>query len=225
MVARDPAFWANLASPQLHQRVIASEPIPHAITLDDDYLDDVAAAFARVIDAKSPYTSGHSNRVALFSDLIAERIGMTKGDRRHLQHAALLHDIGKLGVSNQILDKPGKLDAEEWREMQRHTVLGEEILSRVAAFADFARIAGAHHERLDGSGYPRGLRAPDLDLATRIVTVADIFDALTADRPYRAAMPVARAFEIMAEEAGAKIDMRCFEALKHAIAVAEPVPA
>jgi putative nucleotidyltransferase with HDIG domain len=217
-VAAEPGFWEGLDAPDIQQQVIDREPVKLVVTVNEDYLDDTAAAFARVIDAKSPYTSGHSDRVALFADMIAEGLGLPEPRRRRLQRAALLHDIGKLGVSNQILDKPGKLDPDEWVEMKHHAALGEEILSRIAAFADLARIAGAHHERLDGSGYPRGLAGEALDLETRIVAVADVFDALTADRPYRKAMPVSQAFEIMGADVGRALDPDCFLALQRAIA-------
>ena len=130
----------------------------------------------------------------------------------------MLHDIGKLGVSNQVLDKPGGLDEGEWASIRRHPEQGEIILSRIGAFAELARIAGAHHERLDGKGYPRGLTAAAIDLETRIVTAADIFDALTAERPYRPAMSVERAFEMMARDVGAAIDPDCFRALQKGMA-------
>jgi HD-GYP domain-containing protein (c-di-GMP phosphodiesterase class II) len=129
-----------------------------------------------------------------------------------------LHDIGKLGVSNSVLDKPAKLDPGEWAAMQKHTSLGEEVLSRIAAFRDLATIAGAHHERLDGKGYPRGLRGGQITLEVRIVTTADIFDALTADRPYRAAMPVDKALAIMTDMLDTAIDRQCFAALRRALA-------
>lgn len=224
-VASDPAFWAGLAADDIDDRVIALEPQKRAIVVDDDYLDDVAAGFARVIDAKSPYTSGHSDRVALFSDMIAEQLGLPPDRRRRLKRAALLHDIGKLGVSNQILDKPAKLDDEEWVAMRAHAQIGQHILSRIGAFADLAEIAATHHERLDGRGYPRGLRAHEIGLETRIVTTADIFDALTAERPYRAAMPVSRAFSIMDADIGTAIDGTCLEALKRAMSAAEAAAA
>jgi HD-GYP domain-containing protein (c-di-GMP phosphodiesterase class II) len=134
----------------------------------------------------------------------------------------LLHDIGKLGVSNTILDKPAKLNEDEWAAMKRHTTLGEMILSRIAAFEELAAIAGGHHEKLDGNGYPRGLRAEQISLEIRIVTTADIFDALTAERPYRAAMPVDKALSIMTEMVGTALDPRCFDALKRAIRRVEP---
>lgn len=216
-IAGDPNFWVGLGAADIEARVLALEPVQLVITIDDDYLDDVAAGFAKVVDSKSPYTSGHSDRVALFADMIAEAMGLSADRRRWLKRAALLHDIGKLGVSNQVLDKPGKLDDAEFDEIKRHPELGETILSRIAAFADLARIAATHHEKLDGTGYPRRLTAEHLPLETRIVTTADIFDALTADRPYRPAMPVSKALAIMSDMAGSAIDPVCLAALRRAV--------
>ena len=224
-LARDQQFWATLGAPNLDQWVVALEPQKRSILVDDDYLDDIAAAFAKVVDAKSPFTSGHSDRVALFADMIAEQLGFSDDRRRWLKRAALLHDIGKLGVSNQILDKAGKPDEEEWAAIKRHPALGETILKRIGAFAELARVAGAHHERLDGRGYPRGLGGEAIDLETRIVTTADIFDALTAERPYRAAMPVSKAFSIMDGDVGTAIDPVCLEALKRGLAAVEQAAA
>mgnify|MGYP000993846165 CR=1 FL=1 len=219
--AQRPDFWTMLDSPELSLAVIELSPADERLPIDDDYLDDIAAAFAKVVDAKSPFTSGHSDRVALFTDMIGEALGLSDDRRRRLKRAALLHDVGKLGVSNQILDKAGKLDDAEWAAVRHHPALGEIILSRIDAFRELARIAGAHHERLDGKGYPRGLRAVEIDLDTRIVTTADIFDALTAERPYRAAMTVSAAFEVMARDVGTAIDHDCFAALQRAIAALE----
>jgi HD-GYP domain-containing protein (c-di-GMP phosphodiesterase class II) len=216
-VAAKSEFWATLRSDDLQKAIFNLEPAQQRALVDDDYLDDIAAAFAQVIDSKSPYTRGHSERVTLFADLIAEQLEMSPERRRWLKRAALLHDIGKLGVSNSVLDKPAKLDPDEWVAMQRHAALGEMILSRIAAFADLATIAGAHHERLDGQGYPRGLRGDQISAEVRIVTTADIFDALTADRPYRAAMPVKKALSIMTEMLDTAIDRKCFEALQRAL--------
>lgn len=217
-VAADPEFWAGLASPALDAAVLALEPASHVVPLDDDYLDDIAAAFGQVVDSKSPYTSGHSVRVALYTDLIGERLGLSPERRRWLRRGALLHDVGKLGVSNSVLDKPGKLDDEEWAAVKLHATYTETILSRIDAFAELARVSAAHHERLDGGGYPRGLKADEITLETRIITTADIFDAITAERPYRGAIPVPRTLEMMAEHVGTAIDARCFEALKAALA-------
>jgi HD-GYP domain-containing protein (c-di-GMP phosphodiesterase class II) len=213
----DRAFWDDLLSPDLEARILALEPGQSVRLADEDYLDDIAAAFAQVIDAKSPYTSGHSDRVALFTDLIAEEMGHDLAARRRIKRAALLHDIGKLGVSNSILDKPGRLEGEEWDAMKRHAAYSEQILSRISAFSDLARIAGAHHERLDGKGYPKGIAAEAICAETRIISTADVFDALTADRPYRAAMPVEKALGILREGAGQSHDPACIDALERAI--------
>ncbi len=217
-IAADPYFWQGLHDAEIERRVLALEPVRLVITIDDDYLDDVAAGFAKVVDSKSPYTSGHSDRVALFTDMIAEAMALDAEHRRWLKRAALLHDIGKLGVSNQVLDKAGRLDEAEWADIRRHPLLGETILNRIAAFADLARIAATHHEKLDGTGYPRGLAADELPLESRIVTIADIFDALTAERPYRAAMPVGKALDIMQTMVGTAIDADCLAALRQAVA-------
>jgi HD-GYP domain-containing protein (c-di-GMP phosphodiesterase class II) len=216
-VAERPQFWETLRSDDLQAALYTLEPAQQSTIVDDDYLDDIAAAFAKVVDSKSPFTSGHSERVTVFTDLIAEQIGLSVERRRWLRRAALLHDIGKLGVSNSILDKPGKLDPDEWAAMQMHATYSETILSRIAAFKDLAFIAAAHHERLDGKGYPRGLKSDQIAFETRIITAADIFDALTADRPYRAAMPISKALAIMAEGIGTSIDASCFDALRRVV--------
>ncbi|MCK6391733.1 MAG: HD domain-containing protein [Azonexus sp.] len=170
----DEAFWQTLSASDLMLEVLRLEPAAHIVALDDDYLDDIAAAFGQVVDSKSPYTSGHSARVALYADLIAEAMEISPARRRWLKRGALLHDLGKLGVSNSILDKPGKLDADEWAAVQAHAAYTESILSRIEAFAELARVASAHHERLDGKGYPHGLSGEQITLETRIITTADI---------------------------------------------------
>lgn len=216
-LADRPEFWQKLRADDLQQSIFALEPAQASSVVDDDYLDDIASAFAQVVDSKSPYTSGHSERVTLFTDLIAKQMDLSAEQRRWLKRAALLHDIGKLGVSNSILDKPGKLDPDEWAAMKMHAVHSETILSRIAAFGELAVIAAAHHERLDGKGYPRGLKGDEIAFETRIITVADIFDALTADRPYRAAMPVTKALATMAEMVDTAVDRDCFAALREAL--------
>ena len=217
-VAKDAGFWLTLAAPDLQQTVIALAPERDGETVDEDYLDEIAAAFADVVDSKSPYTAGHSDRVALFTDMIAEELGLSPERRRFLKRAALLHDIGKLGVSNQILDKAGKLTDEEWLAVRQHPAQSRIILSRIEAFQELARIAGDHHEKLDGKGYPRGISGDDICIETRIITVADIFDALTAERPYRGAMPVSQAFDIMRRDIPSGLDSDCFDALERAMA-------
>ena len=222
-VASDERFWATLGSPEVDAAVVALVPSGHEVPLDEDYLDDIAAAFGQVVDSKSPYTSGHSARVALYTDMIAEELGMSEARRRWLRRGALLHDVGKLGVSNSVLDKAGALDRAEWDAVKLHAEYSERILSRIGAFSELALMAGAHHERLDGTGYPRGLKADDISIETRVVTTADIFDAITAERPYRGAIAVPKALDMMAQTVGTALDAECFDALKRAIARL-PVP-
>lgn len=217
LVASRRSFWEGLDAADLQERIFDLEPANYIRQADEDYLDDIAAAFAKVIDSKSPFTSGHSERVTIFADLIAEQMGYTAMQRRWLKRAALLHDIGKLGVSNSVLDKPGKLTDDEYDQIKLHPVYSAKILANISVFSDIAPVAGGHHERLDGNGYRLGLKGEEIDLDTRIVTVADIFDALTADRPYRTAMPVSKAIKIMAEEFKEAIDPVCFDALKNAL--------
>ena len=221
-LSADPRFWDDLSSPDIEASLFALEPAQHRIHVDEDYLDDIATAFGQVIDAKSAYTGGHSERVGLFADKVAERLGMAPADRRRLRRAAMLHDVGKLGVSSAVLEKPGSLDADEWIVMKGHAAETANILSRVCVMRDMAMIAGAHHERLDGGGYPLGLDATMIALETRIITVADFFDALTADRPYRTALSVEQALEIMADEVGSAIDAGCFAALRSVVAAGIP---
>ena len=217
-LSNTPGFWTTLDSPAIEKAVLALEPGRFEVPLDDDYLDDIATAFGQVVDSKSPYTSGHSARVALYTDLIAEALGLDMERRRWLKRGALLHDVGKLGVSNSVLDKAGQLDAEEWKAVRAHAALTESILSRIHAFSELARVAGAHHERLDGGGYPRGLKEGEITMDTRIITTADIFDAITAERPYRGAIPIPQALEMMAKTVGTALDPDCFAALQRAMA-------
>jgi putative nucleotidyltransferase with HDIG domain len=205
-------------STDIEEAVQGLEPSQYEVSLDADYMDDIATAFGQVVDSKSPYTSGHSTRVALYADLIAESLGLDAQRRRWIKRGALLHDVGKLGVSNSVLDKAGKLDSAEWAEVRSHAALTESILSRIGAFSELARIAGAHHERLDGGGYPRGLLAADITIDTRIITTADIFDAITAERPYRGAVPVDQTLEMMKKTVGTAIDPDCYAALCKAMA-------
>ena len=205
--------WETLGSPNLAAAVLALEPEEHTQLADDDYLDSVSKGFAMVVDSKSPFTAGHSERVAVYTDLIAEQMSFGESHRRWLRRAALLHDIGKLAISNTILDKPSKLNDIEYAQIKTHSKLSAEILSGIPAFQNIVAIAGGHHERLDGKGYPFGLTAPQINLETRIVTVADVFDALTADRPYRKAMGIDEALRIMSKEVGTAFDAKCLNAL------------
>jgi HD-GYP domain-containing protein (c-di-GMP phosphodiesterase class II) len=212
----DARFWASLGA-DARAHVAALEPAERLVLADEARLDGVAAAFASVIDAKSPYTFRHSERVAEIAVSTGAALGLGPAALRDLRRAALLHDIGKLGVSNLILDKPGKLSEPEWAVMRRHPEWTERILRRVSRFDELASVTAAHHEKLDGSGYHRGLRGEVLGRSARVLAVADIFEALTAERPYRAALPAERALALMRDDVGTKLCPHAFAALSGAL--------
>ncbi len=212
--SRDTAFWQRLESDDIERAVLALEPAQCTVPLDEDYMDEIAEGFGQVVDSKSPFTAGHSQRVGHYADRIGEELGLSPQRRRWLKRGALLHDVGKLGVSNTILDKPGKLTPEEWEAVKLHASHTETILGRIESFAELAKVAGAHHERLDGKGYPRGLMAGEIALETRVITTADIFDAIHAARPYHPENPVPETLDIMRKNLGSALDPACFEALE-----------
>jgi HD-GYP domain-containing protein (c-di-GMP phosphodiesterase class II) len=218
-LAATPHFWAGAAAPDLDRRIAALDPADSLDStarggrLDADHLDEIATVFGEITDAKSRFTAGHSGRVAARATRLAEMIGIVPERRRLLKRAALLHDLGKLGVSSLILDKPGALDAVESHAVRPHPEEVAAILARIEPLAESGRIAAAHHERLDSTGYPFGLCASEIGIESRVLAVVDIFDALTAKRPQRDALPVARALEILTASAGQVVDPDCVEAL------------
>jgi putative nucleotidyltransferase with HDIG domain len=214
----DRDFWAALESPDVSEW----EPPDLALAGDEERLDRIAQAFARVIDAKSPFTARHSEHVAEIADGIGAALGFDPVQRRILLRAGLLHDIGKLAVSNRILDKPGKLTEEEFRAIKTHPVHTLRILERAPCFVELADLAANHHEKLDGSGYPRSLEARDLDLPMRVLAVADIYEALTADRPYRPPLAPEEALGIIGRDVPDKLDSDALAALEAHLAVGAP---
>ena len=211
---KDRAFWQLLAEGDALAQIAKVEPADDVQIVDDDRLDLVAEAFALVIDAKSPWTFRHSKGVADLSISIGRAIGYSEQELRDVRRAALLHDIGKLGVSSLILDKPDKLTDAEFNVMRHHPVNTREILARTGCFRHLADVASSHHERLDGRGYDRGVADANLPMLARILCAADICDALSASRPYRDGMPMERVLEIMGREVGTAIDPDCFAALE-----------
>ena len=163
-------------------------------------------ALANSIDARDPYTSGHSERVTRYSLMIAERLGFVGEALEELRYASLLHDIGKILIRDHILHKPGKLSDEEFDEMKRHPQYGVEIMEPVRAFQKILPYMLYHHERFDGRGYPTGLANTDIPIQARIMCVADCFDAMTSDRPYRKGMPVAEAERELRIHRGTQFD-------------------
>ena len=208
----DAAFWKRQAAMNGSGEISADAP-DDAGAATDAGIDDVCVAFASIVDAKSGFTAEHSHRVTGYATALGTYLELSSDRLRTLRRAALLHDIGKLGVSNAILDKPGKLDASEWQHVQKHPRFTLEILGKIRGFSEIAAIGAAHHERLDGRGYHLGLTAEQLNLEMRILAAADVFDALTADRPYREAMTPEAALKIMDKDAGISLDATCVDAL------------
>jgi putative nucleotidyltransferase with HDIG domain len=176
-------------------------------------IDQICEAFADVVDAKSHFTFRHSMGVADAAMLIAQGMGLPTDRVQLVRRAALLHDIGKLSVPNTILDKSTKLSETEWKAVEQHPGLTRQILERVGPFREMAIIAGEHHEKLDGSGYPNRLMAPQLSLESRIIAVADVYGALSEDRPYRAALGNDEILAIMTKLAPHKLDGDCLDVL------------
>lgn len=176
-----------------------------------------AAALADTVEKRDPYTGGHTQRVMRYTARIAEQMGLPEDEIANLRLSAILHDIGKVGIPDQILLKPGGLTDEESQTMRQHSIIAAEIMSHVTKLAPVLPGVRWHHERLDGSGYPDGLTAADLPLGARIVAVADAFDAMVTARPYRDAMPVEDARAELIRCAGTQFDVRTVEALVHLI--------
>ena len=189
-------------------------PPDRPLSVEGDALDRIADGFAAVIDAKSPWTYRHSDRTSVIALSIAEALDADSATLRDLGRAARLHDIGKLGVSNQILDKPAELTAVEFAAVKDHARITRVILERVPGLRDVSDLAGAHHERLDGSGYPYGWSAPRLTMPMRALAVADVYDALTSERPYRPARSSEYALNVIREEVPHRLDAEAVHALE-----------
>ena len=200
-LARD-GLIQELTDGRVEDRIGEMEPTGSIRLSDETDVDRIATAFADVVDAKSPFTGSHSRNVAALAESLAVQLGLPAASARDVRRGGLLHDIGKLGVPNRILDKPGRLTADEYLQIREHPALSLRILQPVPIFSHVAEIAAAHHERMDGTGYFRGLDAEQLAIEARVVAVADVYEALTADRPYRAAMPAERALGVMEGMAG-----------------------
>ena len=181
------ALLAEAGAGDPRTRVVEIEPAPQ-VEIDEADLPVVAAAFADLTDIKSPFTHGHSSEVASLSVAAATRLGLDRATIAHLHVAALLHDLGRAGVSNAIWEKPGPLTAAEWEQVRMHPYYSERILATSASLAPMAAVVGLHHERLDRSGYHRGCGSADLSISARILAAADSFQAMTQRRPHRPAL-------------------------------------
>ncbi len=170
-------------------------------------------ALAASIDLKDPYTAGHSKRVAAIADRMAVAAGISEEDRYTLRLAGEMHDIGKMGVPDAVLRKPGRLEPHEWDEMRRHPHNGSEVLNTIKELAHVATVIRHHHENVDGSGYPDGLQGDAIPYLARILAVADAYEAMTSDRSYRRAMPREAAFGALRQGAGRRFDAALVELL------------
>ena len=172
----------------------------------ENFADGTVGALARTVDAKSVWTSGHSERVANVAVAIGREMGLPEHKLKMLLRGGLMHDIGKIGVSAAILDKPGKLDQEEFDKIRSHPAIGGRILEPIAVFQDINKIVSQHHEWYDGSGYPLGLKGEEIDLLARITAVADVYDALAQDRPYRKGWEREKVISYFEEHSGSYFD-------------------
>jgi putative nucleotidyltransferase with HDIG domain len=215
--AQTPGFegerWDRLRNailPQLATAIESANLVEHERKLRLETI----AALARSMEAKDYYTGGHTERVSEVAVALAKRLGYGGVELDAIEIGALLHDIGKIGIPERILHKPGPLDEEEWKVMREHPVISEYILSEIDLNPIVLQVARSSHERIDGSGYPDGLRGDQIALPARIVLVADAFDALTSDRPYRSARTVSAAMEELRAHAGTQFCPTVVEAIE-----------
>jgi putative nucleotidyltransferase with HDIG domain len=189
--------------------VVANDRLEHANV-------SFATALVATLEARDQYTAGHSAAVAGYAREIAARMGLPEADQRLAHLCGLVHDVGKIGLPAALLEKAGPLTLAERRQMQAHATIGEHILDKVDDYGEIARIVRHHHERVDGTGYPDGLSGEDIPLISRIISVADAFDAMTSDRPYRDAMPARVARLRLAQAVESQFDtsvVAAFEAI------------
>ena len=210
-LAEDTSLWEDLFAPHLVGRILPQMP-EQQVAIDDARLDLVSEAFALIIDGKSPYTFDHSRRVAAYAVSIGQRLGMDDDALRRIRRAGLVHDLGKLTVPNSILDHPGTLDDDMWKVVRQHPAHTFDVLARVPILEELALDAASHHERVDGRGYHRGLPGEALTPTARILAVADVMDALAADRPYRAGMEPDRVLGVLTADAGTHFCTSCVAA-------------
>jgi putative nucleotidyltransferase with HDIG domain len=180
-----------------------------------------ATALVATLDARDQYTAGHSAAVAIYARDIAERMGLPKDQVELVHLCGLVHDIGKIGLPAGLLEKPGPLTLEERRQMEQHSEIGERILRNVDDYSEIADIVRSHHERIDGMGYPDGIHGEEIPLLSRIIGVADAYDAMTSDRPYREALPSRVARMRLAQAVGTQFDTSAVAAFEAILATAD----
>jgi len=171
-----------------------------------EQFNDMVKIVMKALNEKDPYTQGHSIRVTEYSLKIGEAMGLDKDKMKELELAAVLHDIGKLGIPDKILKKPGRLTKEEFETMRQHSEKGEQMLEGISDLEPYKKYVRAHHERYDGFGYPDGLKGESIPLVSRIIFVADTFDAMTSDRPYRKGLSLEVTMEELIKCSGTQFD-------------------
>jgi putative nucleotidyltransferase with HDIG domain len=199
------AFTFNTMADEIEDRIAR---LKRAAEENRELFLDTIRALAQAIDAKDPYTRGHSERVNRYSVLIARQLGLNDADIADVHVATLMHDVGKIGVHDKILQKPGKLTPDEFEIMKTHTVLGANIMSRIRQMKRVLPGLRWHHERWQGGGYPDGLVGKQIPLMARIIAVADTFDAITTHRPYQKAMTFPEALELLNRIKGVAFEER-----------------
>ncbi|MCY0909870.1 MAG: HD domain-containing protein [Sulfobacillus thermotolerans] len=214
-IGKAETFWAQLGQITEPMAIAHLDPDPSAISMSSlDELLHIARVFGEIVDTKSSWTAMHSIRTAQVAASLAEIMGESERVQQETLLAGFLHDLGKLGVSNLILDKPGALDAQERQEIQKHPELTYHILEPIRALQPIAAAAASHHERLDGTGYYQALRGDTIPLVGQIVAVADVYDALAHARPYRRQLDTGEVLGIMRPDAGKKLSGPAMEALE-----------
>lgn len=208
----DQAAWEErqFAEAIAAQASLAVENASLYADIERGYFSTVQA-LAKAIEVKDPYTRGHSERVTTYALMIAEALGLDEREKQKLKYAATLHDIGKIGIAGRVLNKPGALTEEEYTHVKTHPLLGDSIVEPVEFLQEPRPIILHHHERYDGKGYPDGLKGEDIPLSARILAVADAFEAMRSDRPYRRALPLEEAREELIRNAGTQFDPRVVE--------------
>ena len=203
LVAIASSAGISLENAQLFER--QSRMIEEQKVIFDSFIETLASS----IDARDKITSGHSTRVKMYATLIAHEFGMEKNDIYILEKAAALHDIGKIGIRDSVLQKEGKLTPEEYKHIQEHVEITHNILAKIHMSKDFQQItdiACSHHEKFDGTGYYRGLKGEDIPFGGRVLAVSDVFDAITSKRHYRDKMPIEKVIEIIMNSSGTHFD-------------------
>jgi len=198
------------------------EMLKHEYNKETESTKNLLITLANVIEAKDKYTDGHTRRVGIISRKLGERLCLNEEKLNYLEIAGMIHDIGKVGVPEGILNKPGKLTNEEYEIIKKHSEIGETILKPIGSLKEYLNPIRHHHEKLNGSGYPDGLRGEDITIETRIIGVADIFDALYSDRPYRDKLPLSKVKEIFVNDVNSGcLDEEVVQALFEMIEIGE----